>query len=229
MLLKGALELLSNRSKLTRFAQVPERNSVSSSDSDLSAIYPWIRNNSEEASDWWSKLKRLLCYESQHQSQSNEKSLVQFDYEEAVSNYLGTQSTFKRFFAIYPNPNCICTYRVNFVNPLPRRNRCINIHTYIYICAYIYFCPGYQWRALRPQSRRLPLYIYACIYYIYVYVHTHIYVCIFLFFRWSMASPMVWRRMSGLSVSFYTKWWRSIYIYIYTYICIHVYISLSRW
>jgi len=26
---------------------------------------------------------------------SNEKSLVQFDYEKAVSNYLGTQSTFK--------------------------------------------------------------------------------------------------------------------------------------
>jgi len=42
-----------------------------------------------------SKLKRLLCYESQHQSQSNEKSLVQFDYEKAGSNYLGTQSTFK--------------------------------------------------------------------------------------------------------------------------------------
>ena len=42
-----------------------------------------------------SKLKRLLCYESQHQSQSNEKSLVQFDYEKAVSNYLGTQSTFR--------------------------------------------------------------------------------------------------------------------------------------
>jgi len=41
-----------------------------------------------------SKLKRLLCYESQHQSQSNEKSLVQFDDEKAVSNYLGTQSTF---------------------------------------------------------------------------------------------------------------------------------------
>jgi len=41
-----------------------------------------------------SKLKRLLCYESQHQSQSNEKSLVQFDYEKAVSNYLGTQGTF---------------------------------------------------------------------------------------------------------------------------------------
>jgi len=42
-----------------------------------------------------SKLKRLLCYESQHQRQSNEKSLVQFDYEKAASNYLGTQSTFK--------------------------------------------------------------------------------------------------------------------------------------
>jgi len=38
-----------------------------------------------------SPLKRLLCYESQHQSRSNEKSLVQFDYEKAVSNYLGTQ------------------------------------------------------------------------------------------------------------------------------------------
>jgi len=42
-----------------------------------------------------SKLKRLVCYESQHQSQSNEKSLVQFDYEKAVSNYLNTQGTFK--------------------------------------------------------------------------------------------------------------------------------------
>jgi len=42
-----------------------------------------------------SKLKRLLCYESQHQSQSYEKSLEQFDYEKAVSNYVGTQSTFK--------------------------------------------------------------------------------------------------------------------------------------
>jgi len=44
-----------------------------------------------------SKLKRLLCYESQHQSQRNEKSLVQFDYEKAVSNYLGTQSTFNAY------------------------------------------------------------------------------------------------------------------------------------
>jgi len=35
-----------------------------------------------------------MSYESQHQSQSNEKSTVQFDYEKAVSNYLGTQSTF---------------------------------------------------------------------------------------------------------------------------------------
>jgi len=41
-----------------------------------------------------SKLNRLLCYESQHKSQGNEKSLVQFEYEKAVSNYLGTQSTF---------------------------------------------------------------------------------------------------------------------------------------
>jgi len=37
---KGALQLLSNRSKQIRFAQVPERNSGSSSDSNLSAIYP---------------------------------------------------------------------------------------------------------------------------------------------------------------------------------------------
>jgi len=33
---------------------------------------------------------------SKHQIQGNEKSLVQFDYEKAVSDYLGTQSTFKR-------------------------------------------------------------------------------------------------------------------------------------
>ena len=56
-----------------------------------------------------SKLKRLLCYESQHQSQSNEKSLVQFDYEKAVSNYLGTQSTFNPWVwtpgRVHLNPN----------------------------------------------------------------------------------------------------------------------------
>jgi len=49
-----------------------------------------------------SKLKRRLCYESQQQSQSNEKSLVQFHYEKVVSNYLGTQSTFKKE-SIYMN------------------------------------------------------------------------------------------------------------------------------
>ena len=52
-----------------------------------------------------SKLKRLLCYESQHQSQSNEKSLIQFDYEKAVSNYLGTQSTFNPRARMY-----VCMY-----------------------------------------------------------------------------------------------------------------------
>jgi len=41
-----------------------------------------------------SKLKRLLSYESQHQSQNNEKSSVQFVDEKAVSNYFGTQSIF---------------------------------------------------------------------------------------------------------------------------------------
>jgi len=65
----------------------------------LTAIYPRFTHESgtirkKQAIDV-SKLKRLLCYESQHQSQSNEKSLVQFDYEKAVPNYLGTQSTFK--------------------------------------------------------------------------------------------------------------------------------------
>jgi len=56
---------------------------------------PGVRRvNPKQAIDV-SKLRRLLCYESQHQSQSNEKSLVQFDCEKAVSNYLGTQSIFK--------------------------------------------------------------------------------------------------------------------------------------
>jgi len=64
----------------------------------LTAIYPRFTHESgtirkKQAIDV-SKLKRLFCYESQHQSQSNEKSLVQFDYEKAVSNYLGTQGTF---------------------------------------------------------------------------------------------------------------------------------------
>jgi len=66
----------------------------------LAAIYPRFTHESEtiwkkQAIDV-SKLKRLLCYESQHQSQSNEKSLVQFDHEKAVQNYLGTQSTFNQ-------------------------------------------------------------------------------------------------------------------------------------
>jgi len=64
----------------------------------LTAIYPRFTHESgtirkKQAIDL-SNQKRLLCYESQHQSQSNEKSLVQFDYEEAVSNYLGAQSIF---------------------------------------------------------------------------------------------------------------------------------------
>jgi len=68
----------------------------------LTAIYPRFTHESgttrkKQAIDV-SKLKRLLCYESQHHSQSNEKSLVQFYYEKAVSICLGTQSTFK------PNP-----------------------------------------------------------------------------------------------------------------------------
>ena len=69
----------------------------------LTEIYPRFTHESgtilkKQAIDV-SKLKRLLCYESQHQSQSNEKSLVQFDYEKAVSNSLGTQSTFKLGFS----------------------------------------------------------------------------------------------------------------------------------
>jgi len=65
----------------------------------LTAIYPRFTHESgtirkKQAIDV-SKLKRLLCYESQHKSQRNEKSLVQFDYEKAVMNYLGTQSTFE--------------------------------------------------------------------------------------------------------------------------------------
>jgi len=76
-------------------------------------------------------LKRLLCYESQHQSQSNEKSLVQFDYEKAVSNYLGTQSTFNQpsnyviSFTVHKNASNI--FRLvdpvnDMVNPVLDRN-----------------------------------------------------------------------------------------------------------
>ena len=64
----------------------------------LTEVYPRFTHESgtvrkKQAIDV-SKRKRLLCYESQHQRQSNEKSLVQFNYEKAVSNYLGSQSTF---------------------------------------------------------------------------------------------------------------------------------------
>ena len=64
----------------------------------LTAIYPRFTHESgkirEKQEIEVSKLKRRLCYESQHQSQSNKKSLAQFDYEKAVSKYLGTRSTF---------------------------------------------------------------------------------------------------------------------------------------
>jgi len=58
----------------------------------MAAIYPRFTHESgtirkKQAIDV-SKLKRLLCYESQHQSQSNEKSLVQFDDEKAVFELL---------------------------------------------------------------------------------------------------------------------------------------------
>jgi len=86
----------------------------------MTAIYPLFTHASgtiwkKQAIDV-SKLKRLLCFESQHQSQSNEKSLVQFDYEKAVSNYLGAQSTFN------PTLNLVSYSR--------------GVH--IYICVYIY-------------------------------------------------------------------------------------------
>jgi len=80
----------------------------------LTAIYPRFTHESgtirkKQAIDV-SKLKRLLCYESQHQSQSNEKSLVQFDYEKAVSNCLGTQSTFKKYEIRSDQKNTVSTW-----------------------------------------------------------------------------------------------------------------------
>jgi len=89
----------------------------------MAAIYPRFTHESgtirkKQAIDV-SKLKRLLCYESQHQSQSTEKSLVQFDYEKAVSNYLGTQSTFN------PNP-CIFLHTISRnVGSPPRPPSCV--------------------------------------------------------------------------------------------------------
>jgi len=58
----------------------------------LAAIYPRFTRESgtirKKQAIEVSKLKRLLCYESQHQSQSNEKSLVQFDYEKSCFELL---------------------------------------------------------------------------------------------------------------------------------------------
>jgi len=75
----------------------------------MAEIYPRFTHESgtirEKPAIDVSKLKRLLCYESQHQSQSNEKSLVQFDYEKAVSNYLGTQSTFTHQSKVLTKPH----------------------------------------------------------------------------------------------------------------------------
>jgi len=127
-------------------------------DSDLSAIYPWIRNNSEEASDWWSKLKRFLCYESQHQSQSNEKSLVKFDYEKAVLNYLGTQSTFNSSSG--RSLISVCTLAES------TRAAFNKISFYLYI------------------HLSIDLYIYLYIYiHMYIDIHTYIYpyICIYIY------------------------------------------------
>jgi len=78
----------------------------------LTAIYPRFTHESgtirKKQAIEVSKLKRLVCYESQHQSQSNEKSLVQFDYEKAVSSYLGTQSTFNPLAVLFV---CVCVCR----------------------------------------------------------------------------------------------------------------------
>ena len=90
-----------------------------------------------------SKLKRLLCYESQHQSQSNEKSLVQLDYEKAVSNKLGTQSTFKyvNFHVVYRANQAEYAIRIlvaacqKYVN---KYSKCIGICLSIYLYLYIY-------------------------------------------------------------------------------------------
>ena len=89
-----------------------------------------------------SKLKRLLCYESQHQSQSNEKSLVQFKYEKA-SNYLGTQSTFNLtdFLLIPVRPSAgivvavVVIFLLVFLGCLyyTRRGTRFSIHSLIYI------------------------------------------------------------------------------------------------
>ena len=77
-----------------------------------------------------SKLKRLLCYESHHQSQSNEKSLVQFDYEKAVSNYLCTQSTF--------NPTTAACAVVSDEPSSVEPGLGVSIYIYIYINEYMY-------------------------------------------------------------------------------------------
>jgi len=118
----------------------------------LTAIYPRFTHESgtirkKQAIDV-SKLKRLLCYESQHQSQSNDKSLVQFDYEKAVSNYLGTQSTFndipcKLCFGIV----CPLFCRANSTTP-PSRSKsvCVILRPVVYISNCIYVEPEVYWR-----------------------------------------------------------------------------------
>jgi len=92
---KGALQLLSKRYRYIRFAQVPERISISSSDGDHQRFIldlpmkpgtirnKWLRS--------WNWNRRSLWVTAP-------KSLVQFDYETAASIYLGPQSTFN------PNP-----------------------------------------------------------------------------------------------------------------------------
>jgi len=101
----------------------------------LTTIYPRFTHESgtirkKQAIDV-SKLKRLLCYESQHQSQRNEKSLVQLDYEKAVSNYLGAQGTFKPIARV--NPEQVLNVQ-NKMRGLVHNPRVPPVYIYMYVC-----------------------------------------------------------------------------------------------
>ena len=91
-------------------------------------------------------------------SQSNEKSLVQFDYEKAVSNYLGTQSTFKTLIdLICTNSGKLETRIYLSISLGLTLNAYRSFNLYIYLYRYIYI------------SRSRSIHVYC--YFTYRYIH----------------------------------------------------------
>jgi len=88
---KGALQLLSKRYRSIRLAHVPERISISSSDGDHQRFIIDLPMKPEKNRSKWLRSRN---WNRRSLWVAAAKSSVQFEYEKAVSIYLGLQGTF---------------------------------------------------------------------------------------------------------------------------------------